>query len=285
VRKRRVVLDIIAFGGLILAIILDSNPTLAGGALLVVGGGLCYLCTRELVALLFPERLESAESFATNYALLVIGFAYFFRRNDSDFIQLVLTIALMMASLMLAIALIGCLSERRLRPFLQLVGITVATTVLAGMFAHLVLLPTVVPNQTILIAVIVASWVWWLLAQRRASAHAQQWIDEPTTRLPSRALIAFAFVSTFLIGLIGAALAVSALGGSNVLLKSGRIAWLVAVPGFVSVLLWEAVRPGLMRETEEPLIIPFVRGRLLDRMIPLLFIATVLFYYFWSPRG
>ena len=277
-------LDIIAFGALLLATFLEGSSALAGTPLLVAGGGLCYLCTRELVALLFPNRLESTESFATSYALLVVGFVYFFLRNDSDFILLVITLALMMGSLMLAIALIGCLSERRWTTFLQLMGVTAATTVVAGLFAHLVILPTVVPHRGIIAAMALASWVWWRIEKARPTRDVA---DTESVLAPrSRSVVIFAFVSTFLIGLVGAALAGGSLKEGNTLIKSGSVGWLVALPGLQSVLVWEAVRPALARDEEEgPCVIPFLRGRLIDRMVPLICISTVLFYYFWFPRG
>lgn len=276
------ILDFLAFGSLLIGVLIDRNAVLAGTPLLVIVGGMCYMCSRELMGLLFPKRLESMESFTSTLAVLIVGFLYFFLRNDSDFILLVITLALMMGSLMLAIALIGCLSERSARPVLQLLGGILAASTLAVLFGHVLILVTVTPNLAVPAAVIVASCIWWRFGGVREGRDAEPVRERPM--VPFRRVVTF--VSTFLIGCVGAALAGGPLAGHQLLTTAGSVGWLTALAGVVGFMLWEAVRPTLARNAgEQPPVIPFIKGRLLDRMIPLLFISTVLCYYFWTPRG
>lgn len=275
-------LDLVAFGSLLVVTLLDPIPSLAGLPLAVVVGGFAYLTARELVGLLLPNRLESTESFATTYAVIIVGFMYFFRRNDSDLILLVITLALMMGSLMLAIAVIGCMSEKKARSFLQLLVVLFATSVLAGLFGHLAILPTVLPNSGILAAVILLSALWWRLSGARGERETANGEGRP----PVRSSTVVAFVSSLLVGWVGVALAVGPLA-KNSLLQTGFLRWLVTIAAVIGLVLWESsIRPALARNSQgQPQVVPFIKGRLLDRLVPLAFASTVLFYYYWTPRG
>jgi len=100
--------DFILFGVLIVAAVLDfAVPSLHGFATLIAVGAFTYIAAQELCDLLLHRNLWTQESLATALALSLGGFIYFWWRNDSDLVMLGLSIGLMMASLMVAISIIG----------------------------------------------------------------------------------------------------------------------------------------------------------------------------------
>lgn len=104
--------DVILFGALLLAALLDSFfPILHGGASLLAVGGATYIAAQEWCDAAQRRNLWTQESLATSLALSVAGFIYFWWRNQSDLSLLVLSIGLMMAALMVTIALIASLGH------------------------------------------------------------------------------------------------------------------------------------------------------------------------------
>ena len=123
--------DIILFGALLLAAFADgASPLTAGVATLLVVAAATYVAAQEWCDALLRRRIWTQEALSTAIALSALGFIYFWWRNQSDFSLLVLSIGLMMASLMIAIALIAAFGaafkSRDARPvfglFLTLVG-------------------------------------------------------------------------------------------------------------------------------------------------------------------
>ena len=102
------VVDILLFGALLLGGALDSFvPALHGVATLLAVGGATYIAAQEISATLDRRGQWTQESLWTSVALCVAGFIYYWWRNQSDLILLALSIGLMMASLMIAIAIIS----------------------------------------------------------------------------------------------------------------------------------------------------------------------------------
>lgn len=102
------VFDVILFGALLLAALIDGySPATAGVVSLLVAGGAVYIAAQEWCDSLARRKLWTQDAFSTAVALSVLGFIYFWWRNTSDFALLILSIGLMMASLMVAIGLIA----------------------------------------------------------------------------------------------------------------------------------------------------------------------------------
>ena len=100
--------DIVLFGALFLSAFADGAFSITGGvATLIVVGAATYIAAQEWCDALLRRRIWTQEALSTAMALSVLGFIYFWWRNQSDFSLLVLSIGLMMASLMIAIALIA----------------------------------------------------------------------------------------------------------------------------------------------------------------------------------
>jgi hypothetical protein len=104
--------DIILFGALLASTLIDkSMPQTVGAASLIVVGLAVYISAQEWGDTLLRRRVWTQESLATAVALSVLGFIYFWLRNESDLALLALSITLMMASLMVAIATIAAISS------------------------------------------------------------------------------------------------------------------------------------------------------------------------------
>ena len=215
--------DLIVFGVLLVASLLDASvpalsdnaSMLAGAATLVAVGAAIYLAAQEISDALARRGLWTQESVATATALSVLGFLYF-QRNASDLALLALSIVLMMASLMLAIAVIACLGvairEGSAAPILGLLA-TLAGAVLLGAMAGLFVLSD---RFALKLALLVVGFAVWklrenvrppepsaaLVALEKAAAREEQkanlrtlsGMQRPTTEAPAeathRALIA-----------------------------------------------------------------------------------------------
>lgn len=103
--------DTLLFGALLLGLALDAAiPAMQGTAFLLACGLSVYMAAQEWSEALARRRVWTQEPLATAVALSSGGFIYFYFRNESDFVILVLSIGLMMASLMVAIATMGAFS-------------------------------------------------------------------------------------------------------------------------------------------------------------------------------
>lgn len=115
------------FGALLVAALLDTlfPGLLHGIAGVLVVGVFSYVAAQEWCEKLGRRGLWNQESLATSLALCVGGFLYYWNRNGSDFVMVVLSIGLMMASLMIAIAFIAAVGaafrERSAQPILGLI--------------------------------------------------------------------------------------------------------------------------------------------------------------------
>jgi hypothetical protein len=96
--------DVIIFGVLLIAALMDgAYPQLAGAASMVAVLAATYVAAQEWSEALQKRRAWTQEALSTAIALSVLGFIYFWWRNESDLVLLILSIGLMMASLMVAI--------------------------------------------------------------------------------------------------------------------------------------------------------------------------------------
>lgn len=120
------IFDVILFGALLLAALVDGFvPGTAGAVALLIAGGAVYIGAQEWCDGLIRRKLWTQDAFSTAIALSVLGFIYFWWRNTSDFALLILSIGLMMASLMITIGIIAAFAasfkERTPMPLLGLV--------------------------------------------------------------------------------------------------------------------------------------------------------------------
>lgn len=103
--------DGLMWGLLLVAALVDGAvPASHGFASLLVLCGATYWAAQELGEFLTRRVGWSQESLATSLAPCAALFVYFVGRNSSDFSLLLLSIALMMGSLMVAISLLAALS-------------------------------------------------------------------------------------------------------------------------------------------------------------------------------
>ena len=104
-----VLFDIVFFGGLLIAVILDALlPQLAGAATLIALAAAVYVGAGELSHRLHKQEVWTQEALSSGLALSVLFFVYWWWRNNSDLSLLALSIVLMMTALMLTIAIISC---------------------------------------------------------------------------------------------------------------------------------------------------------------------------------
>lgn len=120
-----IVFDLVLFGALMLAAMVDrAMPTLAGGALLVVTGVGTYLSAMDLSDWLQQRRVRAHESLLTSLAISVLGVVYYtthwqahlFTTAGENLVLLGLSIVLMMTALMAAIAVIAMVADWHLSP-------------------------------------------------------------------------------------------------------------------------------------------------------------------------
>ena len=160
--------DLIVFGVLLAATLLDAfvpalaarDSMLSGAATLLAVGAATYLAAQEISDALKRRSLWTQEAVATATALSVLGFLYF-KRNDSDLALLALSIVLMMASLMLAIAFIACLGETiregSFHPPLGLLA-TIGGATILGALAGFFTLSDSLPAKVTLLVIGFAVW-------------------------------------------------------------------------------------------------------------------------------
>lgn len=137
--------DIVLFGLLLLGVAVDIIfPGLAGAASVVAVGVAVYIAAQEWSDVLLRGKKWTQEALSTAVALSVVGFIYFWWRNQSDLALLALSVVLMMASLMVAIATIGAvgstLRDKSLAPiggWLLTIGGALALGILGGTLALL----------------------------------------------------------------------------------------------------------------------------------------------------
>ena len=154
--------DGLLFGALLLGLGLDAAfPALRGTAFLVACGAAVYMAAQEWSEALARRRFWTQEQLATAVALSIGGFIYFYFRNESDFVILVLSIGLMMASLMVAIATMAAFGAafKQLSPA-PLLGYlaTAAGGFAIGALAGLITLETPVMAKFAVLAISFALW-------------------------------------------------------------------------------------------------------------------------------
>jgi len=235
--------DVILFGALLLAAILDNGvSSLHGAASLLAVGAATYVAAQELSDALTRRHWWTQESLSTALSLSTAGFIYFWWRNDSDLALLVLSIGLMMASLMIAIAVIGgcgtALKEQSSKPLGGLL-LTMLGSLLLGVLAGLLTLNApLIPR----LLVIIAGMAWWKLRENvRPPEQNTRAQETPTANRPATP---------------------------------------APVPGKYGPPRPEAAaRDATAHATARWALIP-QRGTLLDRFLPILLLGAVLFFTF-----
>jgi hypothetical protein len=173
--------DALLFGLLLLGLGLDAAvPALHGAAFLFACGAALYMAAQEWSEALANRGLWTQESLSTALALSIGGFIYFRGRNGSDFSLLIMSIGLMMASLMVAIATLSACGAvlKTLKPA-PLVGYLVTSigALLMGTLAGLITLETPVFAKAICVALAFAIWKM----RERVSPPAQNATSSPAT--------------------------------------------------------------------------------------------------------
>ncbi len=154
--------DALLFGFLLLGLGLDTAfPSLHGAAFLLACGAALYMAAQEWSETLSKRDFWTQESLATALALSIGGFIYFRGRNGSDFSLLVMSIGMMMASLMVAIATLSVLSAtlKHLNPA-PLFGYaaTAGGALIMGGLGGLLTLETPVVAKAICVVLAFAIW-------------------------------------------------------------------------------------------------------------------------------
>lgn len=154
--------DALLFGLLLLGLGLDSAiPALHGTAFLFACGAALYVAAQEWSETLSRRGLWTQESLSTALALSIGGFIYFRGRNGSDLSLLVMSIGMMMASLMVAIATLSAISAvfKQLKPA-PLLGYaaTAGGALIIGGLAGLLTLQTPVLAKALCVALAFAIW-------------------------------------------------------------------------------------------------------------------------------
>ncbi len=121
-----IIFDIVLFGALLLAAVADGAfPQTFGVATLIAVGAAIYIGAQEWCDALLRWRQWTQDALSTAVALSTLGFIYFWWRNPGDLSLLILSVGLMMASLMLAIAVLAAFGaafkERSAQPLVGLV--------------------------------------------------------------------------------------------------------------------------------------------------------------------
>lgn len=138
------IFDVLLFGVLALALALDRIfPQLHGVATVFAVGLATYLAAQEMACGLARRPLWTQESLTTSVALSALGFLYYFGRNGSDIILVILSLAFMMTSLMMLIAIVAAIGAawhgKSVAPLLGWIA-TFAGALVLGAFAGVLIL-------------------------------------------------------------------------------------------------------------------------------------------------
>ncbi len=182
------IFDLILFGALLIGVVLDSAVPLVfpgvelhGAGLAVAVGAAAYIAAQELADTVARRQFWSQDSLATALALSVAGFIYYWWNNTSDFVLLLLSIGLMMASLMIAISIIAALGQmvrdRSPRPLIGWI-LTAVGALILGILAGLLTLEV---NPIAKIGVIIAGFVIWKLREGVRPPDVNAMAQPPTT--------------------------------------------------------------------------------------------------------
>ena len=131
--------DALLYGSLWVALLVDMLiPALHGAATLVAVCGATYLAAEDGAVVLSRRGWWSQDSLATALSLSAATFIYYWWRNDSDLVAVVLHIGLMMASLMILIGVVAaCSASYSKKSGLPLAGLlaTCGGALLLGLLA------------------------------------------------------------------------------------------------------------------------------------------------------
>lgn len=263
------VFDIVVFGALLLALLLDNafpfSPTLHGATLLLAVGTAAYFAAREMCAAMQRRGWWTQDSLATTVALSTTGFIYYFARNDSDLALLGLSVSLMMAALMTMISLLAAASaawaEPSVRPVLGLVA-TFAGALSLGALSGLliVVLSSDVPLPLKAVVLGVGAVLWKLREKLRPPAR-----NTATPALPTAGEFTATGASA-----VGTAASVAAQTAA------------ITVGGELLAGAVDATIPARQAPEMQPIthwVMP-QRGTLLDRFLPVLLLGALFFLAF-----
>jgi hypothetical protein len=172
------VFDALLFGALLLGGVLDGLlPATHGAASLVAVGAATYLAAQEASHALEKRGIWTQESLWSSLSLCLLGFIYYWWRNQSDLILLGLSISLMLASLMLAIGFISGLSAAWRSGGTALGGlvVTMAGALLLGALAGALVLALSQPASILPLALklglVAFSLVVWKAREKMRPPH------------------------------------------------------------------------------------------------------------------
>lgn len=162
-----VLFDLIFFGGLIFAVIVDALlPQLAGAATLIALAAAVYVGAGELSHRLHKQDMWTQEALSSGLALSVLFFVYWWWRNTSDLSLLALSVVLMMTALMLTIAVIGCVNamwtQKSAAPLTGFAVTAIGSLLLGALAAPLAL----AFNVAFKVGAIVIGGVIWKMRER-----------------------------------------------------------------------------------------------------------------------
>jgi hypothetical protein len=161
-------IDALVFGALLLGALADGAvPSTHGAASLLSVGAALYLAAQEASAWMERRKLWTQESLWTSLSLCAAGLAYYWWRNQSDLALLVLSIALMLSSLMVAIAIISALGAAIRDNAGAIVGLLISSVgaLALGALAGACIIALGQPNSALPLAwkagVVALSFVLW----------------------------------------------------------------------------------------------------------------------------
>ena len=169
--------DILLFGALLLGVIVDGMvPSAHGAVSLFAVGAVLYLAAQEAAHALEKRGQWTQESLWTSISLCAAGLVYYWWRNQSDLALLGLSLGLMMASLMIAIGVIGAIGAATHGQIKALGGliITLLGALFLGVLAGALVLALSQPNEILPLAwkigVVILSALGWKLREKSIAA-------------------------------------------------------------------------------------------------------------------
>ncbi len=180
--------DVLLFGALLLGAIVDGMiPSAHGAVSLFAVGAVLYLAAQEAAHTMEKRSLWTQESLWTSVSLCAMGLVYYWWRNQSDLALLGLSLGLMMASLMVAIGVIGAFGAAAHGQIKALGGLifTLLAALVLGVLAGALILALSQPNEilplTWKIGVVVLSALGWKLREKSLKPAQNATITESPT--------------------------------------------------------------------------------------------------------
>jgi len=266
--------DGLVFGLLTLGGLLDLHFPWHGLALSVALCLCAYVAAWELCRFLGGGGCQLHDPMATTLAALVLGFAWYLsvgydaNQEASRWVEVALSLGLMMEALRVCIALIGLLSSRKLRPLLELV-----LALAAGLVPGLLLTPAVLLSGPLagtklaLPCVLAAAILWFGLGRKHLHENAKRRGRHPVPTTAAAVAGLLAAAALVLLGRTGS-------------LSQGLLlpCVVVAVGAAVAArLVYDSFLLPAGAESELGLPHLILKARILDRLLEVCALSAVLF--------